>query len=307
MSPQILLENTVAASNTTQPSHKTGRVGIGLPVYNGERYVEAAIRSIVEQSFEDFQLIIGDNASTDGTEEICRSFASDPRVHYVRRERNVGATPNYNDLMDRLDSPLVRWQACDDVLAETYLERCVELLDEHPDAPMAHTEATIIDEHGDVQRDWDLEHPLASEDPTERWTAMAKAWDWHSIFGLVRREVVDRVGVFPIYPGSDRWVLAGWLLQGRPRYCSEHLFLWRDHPETFRRSANSNQKSAEEWWSSDLRSWPMRTTVLGYRHGLGVIKASGLDAGTRQACRRILRRQIGGPVLRRIRSLLPGQ
>ena len=242
---RILLENTVAPQKTAQHSPKTSRVGIGLPVYNGERYVEAAIRSILEQSFEDFQLVIGDNASTDGTEEICRSFDSDPRVQYVRRDWNLGATPNYNDLMDRLDSPLVRWQACDDVLARTYLERCVELLDEYPEAPMAHTAATIIDEHGDIQREWDLEHPLAHEDPAKRWQAAAEAWDWHSIFGLVRRTVMDDVGVFPIYPGSDRWVLAGWLLQGQPRYCSESLFLWRDHPETFRRSANSNRKSSE--------------------------------------------------------------
>ena len=66
-------------------------VSICLPVYNGENYVREAITSILEQTFEDFELIISDNASTDGTGEICRDAATrDPRVRYIAPRLTVG-------------------------------------------------------------------------------------------------------------------------------------------------------------------------------------------------------------------------
>ncbi|HLR96223.1 MAG TPA: glycosyltransferase, partial [Jiangellaceae bacterium] len=73
------------------------RVTIGLPVFNGERYLEAAIDSILAQDFQDFELLLADNASTDATLEICeRAAARDPRVTVHRSEANRGAAWNYN-------------------------------------------------------------------------------------------------------------------------------------------------------------------------------------------------------------------
>ena len=73
------------------------RVSFGLPVYNGERYLEEAIESILAQTFEDFELVISDNASTDGTEEICRRYADkDDRIRYSRNTTNIGGMNNGN-------------------------------------------------------------------------------------------------------------------------------------------------------------------------------------------------------------------
>jgi glycosyltransferase involved in cell wall biosynthesis len=70
-------------------------VSIGLPVYNGERFLGAALESIVSQSWADLEVVVSDNASTDRTPEICSAFASrDPRVHYRRNPHNLGAAPN---------------------------------------------------------------------------------------------------------------------------------------------------------------------------------------------------------------------
>ena len=79
-------------SNPTAP-----RVSIGLPVFNGEGFLSDAVGSILAQTYTDFELIISDNASTDGTEEICRDYAaSDPRIRYDRTVRNLGAAANLN-------------------------------------------------------------------------------------------------------------------------------------------------------------------------------------------------------------------
>ena len=82
-------------------------VSVGLPVYNGADYLAEAIDSILKQSFEDFELLIQDNASTDATGEICRAYAaSDARVRYVRNPQNVGAAGNYNLVFERARSLL---------------------------------------------------------------------------------------------------------------------------------------------------------------------------------------------------------
>ena len=76
------------------------RLTVGLPVFNGEDYLAEALESLLAQTFTDFELIISDNASTDGTEQICRRYAArDPRVHYVRQPRNLGISANHNVLV----------------------------------------------------------------------------------------------------------------------------------------------------------------------------------------------------------------
>src|SRR4051812_3389434 len=94
------------------------RLSIGLPVYNGERYVAQAVESLLGQTYSDFELIVCDNASTDGTEAILRKLAgSDSRVRYHRNDVNIGATPNFNRAFALARSPYFKWSAHDDLYA----------------------------------------------------------------------------------------------------------------------------------------------------------------------------------------------
>jgi glycosyltransferase involved in cell wall biosynthesis len=117
-------------------SHLTAtapRVSIGLPVYNGERYLEGALRSLTEQTFTDFEVVICDNASTDSTAEICGEFAArDARFRYFRNEENLGAARNFNLTLELSRGEYFKWFAHDDLLAPTYLEQCVAVLDQAP-------------------------------------------------------------------------------------------------------------------------------------------------------------------------------
>lgn len=108
------------------------RVTVGMPVYNGAALLPAALDSILAQTLEDFELVISDNASTDATESICRAYAArDRRVRYYRNERNLGAAPNFNRLVGLASDgvPYFKWAAHDDVIAPTFLERCVAALE----------------------------------------------------------------------------------------------------------------------------------------------------------------------------------
>jgi glycosyltransferase involved in cell wall biosynthesis len=104
-----------------------------MPVYNGERYLEEAIGSVMAQTFTDFELILSDNASTDGTQEICREWAErDPRVRYVRNSTNTGAARNYNRLVELAQGEFFKWFAHDDLIAPTYLAKSVAALTAAP-------------------------------------------------------------------------------------------------------------------------------------------------------------------------------
>src|SRR5581483_7973034 len=106
------------------------KVSIGLPVYNGENYLAQAIECLLAQTFSDIELIISDNASTDGTEAIARDFAArDRRVRYVRQPLNRGAGWNFSETFRLAQGEYFKWAAHDDLCAPTFIERCVKVLD----------------------------------------------------------------------------------------------------------------------------------------------------------------------------------
>src|ERR1035438_9843576 len=98
------------------------RVSIGLPVYNGENYLDPALNSILRQDYSDLELIISDNASTDATGNICREYAAkDPRIRYYRNETNIGASANFNCLVKLARGEYFKWAAHDDVHLQGFL------------------------------------------------------------------------------------------------------------------------------------------------------------------------------------------
>ena len=131
----------------------TPLIAIGLAVYNGQNFVADAIESLLSQTFGDFELVVTDNASTDATPAIVAEFVRrDSRVRYHRNAENLGCAPNLNRCYELSNpkTPYFKWAAHDDVIAPTFLERCVEALEADPSAAMAHTRSVIIDEAGDV-------------------------------------------------------------------------------------------------------------------------------------------------------------
>ena len=108
------------------------KVSIGMPVYNGEQFIRCALDSLLEQSFPDFELIISDNASTDGTEEICREYAArDQRINYVRQPLNLGAYANFKFVLDEAHGEYFMWAACDDIRSADFIELNFKFLSEN--------------------------------------------------------------------------------------------------------------------------------------------------------------------------------
>jgi len=209
------------------------RLAIALPVYNGSRFLEQTVRSLLGQTFADFELIIGDNASTDRTAEIAQGLAaSDERISYVRNERNLGLVGNYNALFQSTSAELFKWAPADDTYEPSYLERCVAALDADPRAVLAYSRTRFVDEEGRPLEITDPGWDLRSERAWERLLYAIQASHWvNSIMGVIRREALARTRLMPRYSGGDYVLLGELSLLGTFIEAPETLFLRRIHPE----------------------------------------------------------------------------
>ena len=149
------------------------RLSIGLPVYNGEEYLAESLDALLGQSFTDYELIITDNASTDATEEISRRYAAqDSRIRYVKLDRNIGAAPNHNYVFTLARGELFKWASHDDLYGRDLLRVCVDTLDAHPEAVLAHVGQAIIDGDGAVTVPFDYRLDTAASRAPERFRSL---------------------------------------------------------------------------------------------------------------------------------------
>jgi len=209
------------------------RVSIGLPVYNGAEFVGEAIESILGQTFEDLELVISDNASTDDTLEICRQYRDrDPRVRLHENPVNLGASRNFNLVFELSEGEYFRWAAADDLLEPTCLERCVEVLDGDPSIVLSHTDVKIIDVDRRVKLEFKYPDGHANSDSAaRRFRDVMRLDRWCAeLFGLVRADVLQTTRRMDRYIASDRILRAELALRGRYEIVPEMLFLNRDHP-----------------------------------------------------------------------------
>jgi len=209
------------------------RVSIGIPVYNGERYLEEAIVSVLDQTYHEFELIISDNASTDRTQEICMKYAKqDPRIRYFRNEKNLGAAPNYNRVFQLSEAEYFKWADYDDLIAPDFVSSCIQILDQNPSVVLCYPRAMIIDENGQHLGEHDYVIKLDSPHPHLRFQQLAlHPATAFEVSGLIRSSAARKTGLHGSFPASDLVFLAELALQGPFFEAPEILFYPRYHPQ----------------------------------------------------------------------------
>lgn len=260
-------------------------VSLGLPVYNGENYLAATLDALLAQTYRDFELIICDNASTDGTEAIGRRYAAaDRRVRYHRNAENIGASANYNLSFDLARAPYFKWAAHDDLCAPTFLERCVAALDADPDVVLAYTQAKAIDGEGNTVKVYPGKRHFG--DPRARVRFYEFVLDPHpvvAVFGVMRRSALAQTRLIGKYTGSDRPLLSELSLLGKFYEVPEHLFFYRFH-EAQSWGGNKSQQAQQAWYD------PRRAGKVTYpqwrllREHLRSIERSPVGPRDRLAC-----------------------
>jgi glycosyltransferase involved in cell wall biosynthesis len=172
---------------------------------------------VLEQTYEDLELIISDNASSDSTGEICREAAAqDPRVRYYRVEVNRGLAWNHNRALQLARGRYSMWLGHDDLLGKDYIRRCLDALEQDSGAVLSYTYSNYIDKQGTLLRRIEHQNDCDSHSPHERF---GKIIELHhlcdAVFGLMRTDVVKQTRGHLAFPDSDRVLLAEMGLRGR--------------------------------------------------------------------------------------------
>ncbi|NED99615.1 glycosyltransferase [Phytoactinopolyspora halotolerans] len=242
------------------------RVTVGLPVYNGARFLRETLDSLLAQTFEDFELIICDNASTDDTPQICKEYAAkDSRIRYERQSENVGAAANYNRTFELGTGEFFKWSAHDDLCRPRFLEECMAAFDEAGGNTPAvvHPKAVLIDESGELIRADTDELALDAEDPVTRFRHVIRnVRAANTVFGLFPRNVLEKTQLIAPHEASD-WILLAEIALNGPIVCLDDvLFERRIHDDASLRAIKlrgGGRRETVAWW--DTRRVRLRTLV----------------------------------------------
>jgi hypothetical protein len=274
---------------------RSPRVTIGVPVYNGAKYLALALDSILAQTFTDFEVLISDNASADATAKIARRYASrDSRIRFERQATNRGAAWNYNRVMRDCRSPYFKWMAHDDVIGPNYLAACVATLDRSTDVCWCQSLVQLIDADGAVVRGninaWNNPHTAMTDihsvqsfDPggrhgdrsageaSVRFAAvlLGAAWCLDG-YGLMRTSVLQQTrGYLPTY-GTEKILVGELSLLGRYAEVPEPLQMIRVHDEasgslasTAEQQAYMGARSSNRWAHPRLQLLSDQWTAIG--------------------------------------------
>lgn len=224
------------------------RVCIGLPVYNGERFLEETLQCLLNQSFRDVEILISDNASTDGTAAICERYAAaDPRIRYFRNPTNLGSTGNLRRLGSLARRTYFKVANADDLCAPDFVASCVEVLDGDPDVVLCCGKMSLIDEHGHHLRPYEDDMHLRSPNPVARFRQVIDRVRMTGAFqGVFRTEIGKELLLrYGSYNGSDMVVLAAAAVRGHVHQIPRVLHFRRLHGASA--TAKTSHRAMQEY------------------------------------------------------------
>ena len=238
-------------------------VSIGMPVYNGDKYLEQALDSLLNQDFKDFEVIICDNGSSDKTQSICEKYAEqDDRIAYHRSNKNQGAAWNFNQTFKLSTGKYFKWLSHDDYLAPTYLSCCVEALEKAPETDvLCFPMVQYIDKTGQALSD---ERSLRIQETKQfeeydglsfsRLLSLSPACCPIFVFGLVRTNILRQTGLIGAYVMSDLILVAELRLLGEFIEIPQRLFYQRVYRTEITRSTRSKVKGEALWYNPNNKN-----------------------------------------------------
>jgi glycosyltransferase domain-containing protein len=189
-------------------------VSVGLPTYNRLSQLEKAVQSVLEQDYPNIELVLADNASTDGTEQFCREIQQqDERVSYVRQSKNFGPHKNFVTVLEKAVGDYFMWLGDDDWLDLTYVGRCIDVLCENPDYVLASGKSVYYRQSEPVYSGGEIQ--VNQETGFERLLSYyAQVSDNGTFYGLARRETLLSMPLLNTM-GADWLFIAGLAFKGK--------------------------------------------------------------------------------------------
>ena len=172
-------------------SNKLPKVSIGIPVYNGEKYLKKTLSCLLEQSFENIEIVISDDGSTDTTEQICREFSKrDKRINYFRQKNNFGMpVKNFRFVLDNALGEYFMFASHDDSWDQKYVEELVNVLDSDPNCSLAFSNFKIKNLQGKGEINVDVSSSVSGSKYIRYMTRIIDTQP-ALIFGLFKKKYI---------------------------------------------------------------------------------------------------------------------
>jgi len=218
-------------------------VSIGVPVYNEERYLRSTLNSLLSQDHENLELIISDNASTDGTAAICQEYArQDSRVRYYRNEDNTGAVANFNRAFELSNGDYFMWAGAHDLWHSKFVSSALPLFEADSGLVLVYPRTMLIDPDGNELMMTPDELDTRGLPALQRYLKLVWTIHWcNMIHGLIRSSVVRSTSGFQNVWGSDILLLVELSLIGEFAQLPEVLFYRRENRQ------EANQNNLDGW------------------------------------------------------------
>ncbi len=265
-------------------------LSIVLPVFNGGRFLAAALDSLLAQTYADFELLASDNGSTDDTPAILARYAArDPRLRLHRFARNLGAARNFNHLFPAARGRYFKWAAHDDLCAPRYLEACIGVLESDPSVALCHSLSGRIYADGRRGAPYAEDGGFDDPDPVQRFRRLVTVpHRCIVVFGVFRREALAGTALLAPYVGSDRNLLAEVGLRGRLACVPETLFLRRSHGATSL-AQYPDEQARIAWFDPALAGRPSYPLHRNVREYLASVARAPLAPDQKAACEAIVK------------------
>ena len=234
-------------------------ISVGIPVYNGERYIKDSIESILSQTYSDFELIISDNASTDKTISICKEYANqDKRIKLHLNNNNIGASGNFRKVFELSSGKYFKWQCHDDTCSRNMLQEALEKLENDCSRVLAFPLTVIKWEDGREVLSQDCWRALlAQENVSKRISFRVRNAKGPTtpIFGLIRSEVLRKTRLIDSFTHSDQVLILELAMQGRFALLERSTHYFRQHRK---KSLNATKDPRERllWFDPSYKGNP---------------------------------------------------
>lgn len=194
------------------------RLTIGLIIYNGADSARRCIDSLLGQTFQDFELLIHDNGSTDGTSEICAEYAArDARVRHVRHAKTIPQSTNFRGVLMAAKTEFFMWAADDDIWGKRFAEMCIAELDKHPEAVAACTRVLFTYPDGS-ERMARGTFPIRGTPTNRMKTYLSNPRDSARLYGVYRTPALQRS-----YPADINMFAYDWVVVALTMLEGDHL------------------------------------------------------------------------------------